>query len=215
MEKAVSLAEQIFAKLEKDIYSGVYKRGELLTETKLCEELGVSRTPVREAIRVLEQEHLVTVSNKGIRVISITPEEADYIFEIRRRVEGLAASACAKNISDEEIKELGDIIGLQEFYAAKHDGEKVTDYDSQFHQSVYKFSGSVVIYDTLTNLHKKIQKYRKRSESNKSRAAAATAEHRRIYEAIAARDPEAAEKAMIDHVCSAHAHFQTHMNTEE
>ena len=107
--KTVSLADQVFERLESDILSGVYKRGELLTELKLCEALGVSRTPVREAMMRLEQEHIIEDCGKGMRVLSITAEDAACIYEIRSRVEGMAAAACAKNISAEDLKALHDL----------------------------------------------------------------------------------------------------------
>ena len=94
--KTVSLADQVFDRLESDILSGVYKRGEILTELKLCEALGVSRTPVREAMKRLEQEHIIEDCGKGMRVLSITAEDAATIYEIRSRVEGMAAAACGE-----------------------------------------------------------------------------------------------------------------------
>ena len=93
--KPTSLADQIFANLESDILSGVYPRGSVLTEVSLSEELGVSRTPVREALKRLEQEHLVEECGKGLLVLSITEEDARIIYRIREKVEGLAAAACA------------------------------------------------------------------------------------------------------------------------
>ena len=73
--KSTSLADQVFEKLENDIIQGVYKRGELLTELKLVEQLGVSRTPIREALRRLEQERLIEDTGKGSRVLGITMED--------------------------------------------------------------------------------------------------------------------------------------------
>ena len=131
--KTVSLADQVFERLESDILSGVYKRGELLTELKLCEALGVSRTPVREAMMRLEQEHIIEDCGKGMRVLSITAEDAACIYEIRSRVEGLAAAACAKNISAEDLKALHDLVDLQAFYAERGDSDRVKTLDSQFH----------------------------------------------------------------------------------
>jgi len=203
IHKTVSLADQIFERLESDILSGVYPRGSVLTEISLSEDLGVSRTPIREAIRRLEQEHLVETTSKGILVLSITLEDALIIYEIRILAEGLAASACARNITDAQIAEMKDLLELQEFYIHKGDSERAKNIDSQFHRMIYQYSGSPVYLDTLTPLHNKIQKFRKATMVNTNSAATSYAEHRKIYEAIAAKDPDAAGKAMKAHVESA------------
>lgn len=203
LQKPLTLADQVFDRLENDIFTGVYARGRVLTETKLCEELGVSRTPVREALKRLEQEHIVESHSRGLVVIGISREDALTIYEVRRRIEGLAAAMCAENASEEQLKQFRDIVELQEFCAEKQDAEKVRALDTQFHDLIYRACGSVVLYDTLMPLHKKIQKYRKASVEVHGRAEESAKEHRRIYEAIAARDPAAAEEAMLSHIARA------------
>ena len=89
--KTVSLADQVFEKLENDIIIGIYPRGEILTELKLVEQLGVSRTPIREALRRLEQERLIADSGKGSVVLGITVDDLMDIMDIRKNVEALAA----------------------------------------------------------------------------------------------------------------------------
>ncbi len=201
--KTVSLADQVFDRLESDILSGVYKRGEVLTELRLCEELGVSRTPVREAMKRLEQEHIIEDCGKGMRVLSITAEDAACIYEIRSRVEGMAAAACARNISGEDLDAMRELVDLQAFYAERGDSDRVKTLDSEFHEMIYRCSGSAVLFDTLTPLHKKVQKFRKAAVEQRSRAEESVAEHRQVYAAIASRDPEEAERIMNAHVMSA------------
>ena len=205
IHKTVSLADQIFERLESDILTGVYPRGSVLTELSLSEDLGVSRTPIREAIRRLEQEHLVESTSKGMVVLSITLEDAMIIYDIRVHAEGLAARACAEHITDAQIEEMKELLDLQEFYIHKQDSEKAKNIDSQFHQMIYHFSGSPVYVDTLMPLHNKTQKFRKATMTNSGRAEISFREHHKIYEAIAARDPEAAELAMRYHVEQARA----------
>ena len=127
--KSVSLADQVFDQLEADILSGKYARGTMFTEMKLCEELGVSRTPVREALKRLEQEHIIESSGKGMIVLGITDNDARVLFAVRESVEGLAAAACAANIGDEQITDLKDNLELQEFYLSKRDSEKIKELD--------------------------------------------------------------------------------------
>lgn len=214
MQKSTSLADQVFDRLEQDILTGTYPRGTVLTETRLCEELGVSRTPIREALRRLEQEHIIETHSKGLVVLGITPQDAKFIYEIRTRIEGLAAAACAQRITDEQLKEISDIIDLQQFYADKQDSEKVKVYDSMFHEAVYKYSGSTVLYDTLVPLHRKIQKFRKVSVESGGRAHDSTAEHRKVYEALLTHDPVLAEKAMLAHVQQAQLHLTAALERE-
>ncbi len=203
--KTISLADQVFDRLESDILSGVYKRGEILTELKLCEALGVSLTPVREAMKRLEQEHIIEDcgSGKGMRVLSITAEDAACIYEIRSRVEGLAAAACARSISEEDLSAMRELVDLQAFYAERGDSDRVKTLDSEFHEMIYRCSGSAVLYDTLVPLHKKVQKFRKAAVEQRSRAEESVAEHRMVFAAIASRNAEEAERVMNEHVASA------------
>ena len=201
--RTVSLADQVFDRLESDILSGVYKRGEILTELKLCEALGVSRTPVREAMKRLEQEHIIEDCGKGMRVLSITAEDASTIYEIRTRIEGLAAAECAVNISAEDLNAMHDLVDLQAFYAERGDSDRVKSLDSEFHEMIYRCSGSAVLFDTLSPLHKKVQKFRKAAVEQRSRAEESVAEHRLVYAAIESRNATEAERVMNAHVQSA------------
>ena len=207
MHKAVSLADQIFEKLESDILTGKYKRGTMLTELGLSEEMGVSRTPVREALKRLEQEHIVENRGKGVEVLGISDTDAGIMFDIRIKVEGMAAAACAKNITPEQIQELKDILELQEFYTDKQDTDRIKSLDSNFHEKIYEFSGSSVFYDTLEPLHNKLQKVRRTSLSNPERAEISCREHRAILDAIADGNTSVAETAMENHVTNARKCF--------
>ncbi len=206
--KPISLADQVFEHLETDILSGKYQRGEVLTESKLCEEMGVSRTPIREALRRLEQEHIIEDSAKGSIVLGITEKDVDDIFVIRKQLEAMAAGMATENCNDEELNKLKETLELQEFYLQKGDAEQIKEMDNSFHKIIYDLSGSTIFYDILIPLHKKIQKYRKNSVKSSSRAEASVREHRQIYEAMATRDRAAAEKAVLAHVENAYNHIQ-------
>ena len=206
--KTVSLADQVFEHLETDILSGKYQRGEILTESKLSAELGVSRTPIREALRRLEQEHLIEEAPKGSVVVGISDKDLGDIFMIRMKLEGQAAAMAAQNRTDEQLESLREAVEFQEFYLEKHDADRIKSMDSRFHEMVFKMSGSAVFYDVLLPLHKKILKYRRASVSNTSRAEASVAEHRAIYEAIAASNSVLAEKLIIEHLDNAYMHMK-------
>lgn len=205
--KTISLADQVFDHLENDILSGKYQRGEILTESKLSAELGVSRTPIREALRRLEQEHIIEESGKGSVVIGITEKDLEDIFMIRKSLECQVAALAAKNRTEEQLKQLREALEFQEFYLNKKDPDQIKLMDSRFHETLYKLSGSTAFYDTLVPLHKKIQKYRRASVANSSRAEASVAEHRKIYEAIESQNTALAAKYASEHVENAYKHI--------
>ncbi len=206
--RIVSLADQIFTELENNILTGVYAIGEVFTEMSFSEKLGVSRTPVREAIRRLEQERLVEVTTKGIVIMGITPKDIADMYEIRLRTEGLASRWAAETISEEGKKELCDIVDLQEFYTAKKDADNIKDMDSKFHEIVYNNCGSRVLSDILNQLHRKLIKYRKASVSNNERAFQSVKEHREILEAILKGDGALAEKLTVEHIKNAKSNIE-------
>ena len=199
----ISIADQVFEELEREILSGSFERGEILTELKLSERLGVSRTPIREALRRLEQERIIEPTSKGVRVIGITRSDIADICEIRLRLEGLAARWAAERADEAGIQTLRETLELQEFYTLKQDPESIKNADSRFHQAIYALCGSHSMQDTLDPLHRKLLKYRRVSVSKTSRAQLSLKEHQAIFEAIAAHDGEKAEKLSIQHVKNA------------
>lgn len=205
--KTISLADQVFEKLETDILSGVYQKGELLTELKLCEELGVSRTPIREALRRLSQEHIIEESAKGSIVLGIDKNDLKDIYAIRTKIEGMAAALAAKNATSAQLDELKEAVELQEFYVEKKDANHIRQFDSRFHEMVYTCSGSKIMYDTLMPLHKKVLKFRKSSVESHDRALQSAQEHRAIYEAIVAHEETLAEIRMSEHILKAYEHI--------
>ena len=205
--KTVSLAEQVFERLEGEILTGKYQRGEVLTELRLVSDLGVSRTPVREALRRLEQEHIIEITPRGIVILGVTEQDLEDIFAVRLQIEGMASYHAAVRITDEELAELRETLELQEFYVFKRDPDRIKKMDSRFHQLIYRFCGSTVLFDTLMPLHKKVQKYRRASVENNDRAMQSAREHRAIYEAIAAHDAELASKYTAEHIANAADHI--------
>lgn len=205
--KTVSLADQVFEKIENDIITGVYERGEILTELKLVEQLGVSRTPIREALRRLEQERLIADSGKGSVVLGITVEDLVDIMNIREHVEGLATYYATKSISEEDAKTLKEISQLQDFYFEKMDKDNLQKIDNRFHDMLYEFSGRTVIRDTLLPLHRKTMRYRRAAIKDQNRLSASVLEHKAIIEAIVTGQPELAQRLMSDHIHNAKVHM--------
>jgi DNA-binding GntR family transcriptional regulator len=178
----------------------------VLSELGLSKELGVSRTPVREAIRRLEQEDILEECGKGMVVVGITPEDMKDMFEIRLAVEGEAARRAAQLITDDRLHALREILDLQRFYSEKggeNSSDQIKNMDSQFHEIVYSACGSRPYIRTLLPLHKRMMKLRKASVSKHSRAMQSLEEHEAIYEALRKHDPDAAEEAVLTHTRNA------------
>ena len=205
--KTTSLADQVFEKLENDIIQGVYPRGEILTELKLVDQLGVSRTPIRDALRRLEQERLIEDTGKGSRVVGITEEDLEDIMNIRQRIEGLAAYYAAKNMTPEGLAELTHIVDLQDFYYDKGDAEQLRQVDEQFHDLICYLSKRTVIMDTLIPLHRKTRRYRRISMEDRPRTVNTRKEHKAIFDAMASGDADLAESLMAKHIENAKKHM--------
>lgn len=201
--KTVSLSDQVFEHLEADILSGRYQRGDIITELQLCSELGVSRTPIREALRRLFQEHLIEDTPRGTMVLGITPKDFKDMSEIRLRIEELAVRGFIEHGDAESLKALNEAVDFQEFYLARSDIDQLKALDGRFHEIIYAGCGSMILKDTLSPLHKKIQQYRRNALRTPERAAHSVREHREILQAIQQRDPELAAARMNQHIRNA------------
>ncbi len=214
--KNISIADQIFEQLEHDILIGKYLRGDVLTEMALTAELGVSRTPIREALRRLEQEHIIEDTSKGAVVIGISREDMIDMYEIRVHTEGLCAARAAKNATPEQLQKMKDILDLQNFYIEKvaegdvqQNTDKIKELDSQFHELLYICSASKAYVDMLLPIHRKMIKFRKASIKRHSRAQESIKEHFAIYEALKNGDAEAAKELATAHVIKARDNIMT------
>lgn len=196
-----SLRGQVFDKIRSDILNGKYKRGEELVESSIGKELGISRTPVREAIRQLELEGLVQlVPNKGAFVTGISEKDVRDIYLIRARLEGLAARMAAKNITPELLGAMEETVVLSEYHAKKEHYEQVCEMDSKFHKLLYKASGSRILEHTLTDFHQYVQRVRMASIMKKRRMEKSNDEHDAILTAIREHDEEKAELVATRHI---------------
>lgn len=203
-KKAASLEESVFLILEDEILSGKLKRGETLTEVALSARLGVSRTPLRGALHRLNEEGLIEVSpNRGAVVVGIGREELIDIYKIRMRLEGLASAEAARKISKDDIERLRELTELSDFYITKRDAEKLKELDSEFHSIIYRASGNRLLCKTLSELHRNIHFYRKRSLAVAERLEKSAAEHKEILAAIESGDAEQADKLTSAHVGAA------------
>lgn len=206
-----SLQTRVFEKLREDILNGVYKKGDELREKTIGEQLGVSRTPVREAIRQLELEGLVSITpNKGASVVGLSAKDLKDIYEMRARLEGMCARWAVKNAVDEKIEKLEEIVDLSEFHCAKGRYEKVLELDNEFHELLYHMADSKMLYHVMADFHHYLQVIRKKTLSSHERVINSSKEHRAIINAIKERDEEMAEKSAILHIKNTIKNIEDH-----
>ena len=199
-----SLSGKVFQKIRTDILNGRYKENDELRENTIGKELGVSRTPVREALRQLELEGLVTIlPNRGAYVTGISHKDVRDIYVMRSFLEGLCARWAAEHITDEQLCALEEAIVLSEFQINRESGvntEQITALDGRFHAALYEASGSRMLCKVLTDFHNYVRVARKTSIDSEERARRSIREHRQILRAIRDRDGELAEQLANEHI---------------
>ena len=196
-----SLSDMVYHHVYQAITEGVYHDGDLLVEMKIAEELGVSRTPVREALKQLERENLVvSLPNRGVMVRGISSEDLADIYTIRALLEGQAAYWAAERISPDQLEQMLEVLELMEIYTRRNDVARLVRLDSKFHGIIYDGCRSNTIGKLLDNIHHVIHTRRMSSYTVEGRAAASLAEHREIYEALNAHDAERAKACAERHI---------------
>ncbi|WPE24333.1 GntR family transcriptional regulator [Shinella zoogloeoides] len=200
-----TVQQQAVEKLRGAIISGMFKPGDRLLEAELCDLLGVSRPSVREALRSLEAERLVSlIPNKGPYIPILTWEHATEIYQVRAVLEGEAAALAAGRSSAEDIRAMR--AALQEFEQSVQDDDAAKQVSStaRFYEDLFRLSGNRIIEETLTGLLARINFMRGKSMSMPGRAKVSMQEMVAILDAIEAGDSEAARRAAVYHVEQAH-----------
>lgn len=198
---AAPVREQVEAQLRQAIVAGHFEPGERLIERELCTLLGVSRTSLREALRQLEGDGLVTnIPHKGIIVATMTRAEAEEIYQVRAVVEGLAGRLCAEQLTSVLEEALKAAMEQIEVAHQAEDLAALVVAKEQFYQVVLLSCGNRTAGVVLQSLHDRIAWLRALTLAQPGRAEASVAEMRRILEAILATDGQAACHACLDHV---------------
>lgn len=200
-----SLRGRVFHKIRDDILNGKYKEHDELREAAIGEELGVSRTPVREAFRQLELEGLIhIVPNKGAYVTGITSKDVRDIYMIRAQLEGLCAKWATEHISEAQMQEMEENVYLAEFHAAKGHTEQIASLDNRFHEIMYEACASKMLEHSLKDFHQYVYRIRKQTLAQGARSSASNDEHRKIMEAIKEKDGERACELAKIHMLNAY-----------
>ena len=186
-----SLQSRVFDKIHEDILNGVYKENDVLREMTIASGLGVSRTPVREALRQLELEGLVRIiPNNGASIIGISPKDLKDIYEMRARLEGMCARWAIRNKTEEDIARLEEISDLSEFHVQKGRYDKVLELDNEFHHY--------------------LERIRKKTLSSQERVVKTIQEHRDIIDAIKSGDEDKAEECTKSHILNSMKNIEEH-----
>ena len=195
------LREVVSETLRDAIVNGILQPGERLMEIQLAEELGVSRTPVREAIRKLELEgFVVMVPRRGTYVADLSLKDINEVFEIRTALDVLAAGLAVERITDEELEEMERLLVHIGEYIDSEDMDRIVEADGQFHDLLYIASRNDRLVGIINNLREQFTRFRSISIAYPGRLKNTWEEHRRLLEAIAQRDADQAMQIAREHM---------------
>ena len=213
-EVSLTLADRVFGQIQDAIVKGELKSGVKMSEVELTARYGVSRGPLREALRRLEARKLLTrIPHVGVRVVALTIDDVLQMYQVREVLEGMAARLAAQNATDEEVQGLKQLLQQHqqqtELQSGKGYYQEEGDFD--FHYRIVKASRNDVLMQMLCGeLYHRVRLYRYQFSVTEGRPHKAFAEHSRIIEAIESRDAELAEFLMRRHISSARNNIQTH-----
>ncbi len=201
MNEFLPLRDVVYNTLRKAILRGEFQPGERLMEIMLANKLGVSRTPVREAMRQLENEGLVImIPRKGAQVAKITHQELNDVLEVRKSLEMLAVEKACERITPDEEKELIEAEELFKSLIGTDDITAVAEADVAFHDIIYKATGNRRLIQILNNLREQMYRFRVEHLKNKAGRLKLTEEHRAIVEAVLAKDAASAARLTGVHI---------------
>ncbi len=201
MNEYLPLRDVVFNTLRQAILKGELAPGERLMEIQLADRLGVSRTPIREAIRKLELEGLVLmIPRKGAEVAKISEKSLRDVLEVRRSLEELAIELACHRMGEEEITELEDAQEAFKTAIASGDAMKIAETDEAYHDVIYKGTGNDRLVQILNNLREQMYRYRLEYIKDADKRQILLAEHDLILKAVRERRIEDAKKTMREHI---------------
>ena len=201
MDEFLPLRDVVFNTLRRAILTGQLKPGERLMEVHLANKLGVSRTPIREAIRKLELEGLVImIPRRGAEVARITEKSLKDVLEVRRALDALSVELACDRITEENMKRLLQACQDFEKAAKGKDASVIAKADVALHDIIVEATGNQRLAQLVNNLSEQMYRYRFVYIKEESKHDMLVAEHREIYESIASRDKERAARAAKLHI---------------
>jgi len=210
------LSQKVYRALKTEIIKGSLKPGTKLSEGKIAEQMGVSRTPVREALKELAAEGFVKMNpNQAVAVSNASVKDVQEVLQIRGVLEGLAARLATKTINEEEIKELEKYQKRMEQYTNKDDVLAFSEMDAEFHELILNICGNNRLIQIRKNLSDQAHRYRIRSLSVPGRLKYSLKEHQEIVEALKRKDAEQADRLSQKHIENVLANILAHKDKEE
>ena len=201
MNAYLPLRDVVFNTLREAILKGELKPGERLMELQLAAKLGVSRTPIREAIRMLEQEGLaVTIPRKGAEVAKMTEKDMKDVLQVREALDELAATIACERISQEEMDNLKHTMRAFEEYTKTDDVKKIAEADVQFHDIIYQATGNPKLVNMVNNLREQMYRYRVEYLKDEKNYPTLVKEHSEIVDGLSRKDKKKVTDAMHNHV---------------
>lgn len=201
IDEYLPLRDVVFKTLRQAILKGDLAPGERLMEIQLANQLGVSRTPIREAIRKLELEGLVImIPRRGAEVAKITVKDLKDVLEVRTSLEGLAIGLACERITEEKIEELRAALERFHKFLGNEDVTKIAECDVTFHDVIFSATENARLIQILNNLREQMYRYRLEYLKDFSTHRRLYNEHKEIFEAIAARDKERAQQLIVGHI---------------
>ena len=201
IEKPLSIRDQVYTRIKDLILRGTLVPGERIIENQLAKQIGVSRTPVREALHVLEKEGLLeALPRVGYQVKETQWEEVEEICEIRKVIETLAARWAMQRLTPEQLLSLEHNLDEVEAEAKRGHPETFVELDADFHDTIARASGSRRLVEICQILRRHMNLYRIESVYEPENAMRANAAHRRILECLKNKDGECIEAAIHDHL---------------
>ncbi len=195
------LGEVVFEYLRNAILSGELKPGERLMEVTIAEQLGVSRTPVREAIRKLEKESFVImIPRKGAYVADLTKNDILEVLEIRKELEGFAAALSAERMTEIEREQLVKVVEDFNECLVSMDKKRMIECDNEFHSLIFNGSKNQRLINIIFDLHDQFQRFRLIYFNEFTNYQEIQVSHSKILDAILNRDPKVARAEAEDHV---------------
>ena len=201
MDEFLPLRDVVFKTLRKGILTGELKPGERLMEIHLANRLGVSRTPIREAIRKLEREGLVTmVPRRGAEVANITEKNLKDVLEVRQALESLAIELACERITEENKEELRQKLDQVETAVRTGDTGAIASADVAFHDAIVEFSGNMRLIQLVGNLGEQMYRYRFEYIKDVSKHSQIMSEHRIMFDSIMENDRAKAARIVKVHI---------------
>ncbi len=201
MDEFLPLRDVVFNTLRQAILRGELKPGERLMEIQLANKLGVSRTPIREAIRKLELEGLVLmIPRKGAEVAEITEKNMLDVLEVRRALEELAVKLACERITEEEIQELKDAADAFQKILSEKDITKIAEADEAFHDVIFKSTGNDRLIQLLNSLREQMYRYRLEYLKREEYHPQLLEEHQQIIDRITRKDQSEAAELIDRHI---------------